>query len=107
MKKFGKKSFGFGKKSFGSDTEIGPWFRFPIPKPSFGRTLMCTVMPAGICIWQLPEGELAKTVSVAMKRKIDFFTIFHVFFFLSGNGIYSSIRNQGSWKPKELKLRRG
>ena len=36
-----KKSFGFGKKNFGSDTdtEIGPWFRFPIPKPNFGRTL--------------------------------------------------------------------
>ena len=44
-----KKSFGFGKnvsvsekKSFGSDTdtEIGPWFRFPIPKPSFAHTLI-------------------------------------------------------------------
>ena len=36
-----KKSFGFGKKNFGSetDTEIGPWFRFPIPKPNFGLTL--------------------------------------------------------------------
>ena len=34
--------FGFGKKSFGSDTdtEIGPWFRFPISKPGFGRTLV-------------------------------------------------------------------
>ena len=21
------------------DTEIGPWFHFPIPKPGFGRTL--------------------------------------------------------------------
>ena len=34
--------FGFGKKKIGSntDTEIGPWFRFPIPKPGFGRTLL-------------------------------------------------------------------
>ena len=22
-----------------TDTETGPWFRFPIPKPGFGRTL--------------------------------------------------------------------
>ena len=30
------------KKSFGSDTdtEIGPWFRFLISKPGFGRTLV-------------------------------------------------------------------
>ena len=39
-----KKSFGFGIKSFSSDTnnQIGPWFRFPIPKPGFGRTLIVT-----------------------------------------------------------------
>ena len=31
----------FQKKYFGSDTdtEIGPWFRSPIPKTGFGRTL--------------------------------------------------------------------
>ena len=64
-----------------------------------GRSSLITaVLPAGICIWQLPEGELAKTVSVAMKRKIDFFTIFHVFFLFLGNGIYSSIRNHGNLK---------
>ena len=42
---FEKKSFGFGKKSFGSDTdtEIGPWFRFTIPKPGVGRTLLQVV----------------------------------------------------------------
>ena len=34
------KVFGFGKKKFSSDTEIGPWFRFPIPKPNFGPTLV-------------------------------------------------------------------
>ena len=36
-----KKSFCFGQKNFGSKTvtEIGPWFRFPIPKPNFGLTL--------------------------------------------------------------------
>ena len=40
-KEIGKKSFGFGKQNFASDTdtEIGPWFRFPIPKSTFGRTL--------------------------------------------------------------------
>ena len=34
--------FQFPKKSFGSntDTEIGPWFRFPILKPGFGCTLI-------------------------------------------------------------------
>ncbi len=32
-------SFGFGWKGFGSDTEIQPWFRFPIPIPNFSRTL--------------------------------------------------------------------
>ena len=35
-----------------------------------------------------------------------FIYYFSCFFLLSGNGIYSSIRNQGSWKPKELKLHR-
>ena len=43
FEKFGKKKkFWFQKKkSFGSDTdtEIRPWYRFPIPKPGFGRTL--------------------------------------------------------------------
>ena len=35
------KSFGFRKKelSFDIDTEIGPWFWFPIPKPGFGPTI--------------------------------------------------------------------
>ena len=33
------------EKKIGSDTdtEIGPWFWFPIPKPGFGRTLNSTV----------------------------------------------------------------
>ena len=36
-----KKSLAFGKKiSFDTNTKIGPWFRFPIPKPGFGRTLI-------------------------------------------------------------------
>ena len=42
MRKFEEMSFGFEKKKrFGSetDTEIRPWFRFPIPKPNFGLTL--------------------------------------------------------------------
>ena len=38
IEKFWKKSF--VTKTFGSDTVIGPWFRFPIPKPSFGCTLV-------------------------------------------------------------------
>ena len=29
------------KISSNTDTKIGPWFRFPIPKPSFGHTLVC------------------------------------------------------------------
>ena len=37
---FKNKGFGFGKKRFGSDTEIGPSFRFPIPKPGIGCTLL-------------------------------------------------------------------
>ena len=37
MKKFEKKSFGFRKNT---DTEIGPWLRFPIQKPGFGCTLV-------------------------------------------------------------------
>ena len=27
------------KKIWGTDTEIWPWFRFPIPTPNFSRTL--------------------------------------------------------------------
>ena len=34
-----EKKFRFGKKRFGSYSKIGPWFRFPIPKPGFGCTL--------------------------------------------------------------------
>ena len=35
-----KKSFHFKKKNgSNTDTKIGPWFWFPIPKPGFGRTL--------------------------------------------------------------------
>ena len=39
-----EKKIGIGIKSFGSytDTQIGPWFRFLIPKPGFGRTLIET-----------------------------------------------------------------
>ena len=63
LPKSGKYKFGFGKKSFGSYTEIGPWFRFPILKPGFGRTLVfkketiifvkvriCTFCPSVICL---------------------------------------------------------
>ena len=44
-KKLKKPSFGFGKKKFSpdNDTEIEPWFPFPIPKPGFGRTLGYTL----------------------------------------------------------------
>ena len=36
-----KKSFDFGRKCFGSNinTEIGPWFWFPMLKPGFSGTL--------------------------------------------------------------------
>ena len=40
---FKKKKFRFSGKKIGSDTEgteIGPWLRFPIPKPGFGSRLM-------------------------------------------------------------------
>ena len=36
-----EESLGLGKKSSGAetDTETWSWFRLPIPKPGFGRTL--------------------------------------------------------------------
>ena len=42
MKKIGKKEVSVRKKNFGSKTitEIEPWFRFPIPIPNFGLTLI-------------------------------------------------------------------
>ena len=41
MKIFEKQCFGFRKKvNSDTDTEIGPWFRFPIPNPGFGLTLI-------------------------------------------------------------------
>ena len=43
--KIEKKKLRFQKeKKIATDTEIGPWFRFPIPKPGFGRTLLCTYL---------------------------------------------------------------
>ena len=38
-----EESLGLGKKSYGTetDTETQSWFRLPIPKPGFGRTLPC------------------------------------------------------------------
>ena len=40
-----EESLGLGKKSYGTetDTETQSWFRLPIPKPGFGRTLHFTV----------------------------------------------------------------
>ena len=43
-----KKDFGFGKKNFGSETEIRPWFRFPIPKPNFSLTLIVAKAISGM-----------------------------------------------------------
>ena len=46
MRKFGgkkKKKLQFWKKRFGSDTEIGLWFWFLLPKFGFGRTLAVSV----------------------------------------------------------------
>ena len=45
MRKIWKKKFLFWKKNFGSktDTEIGPWFWFPILKLGFGCTLHRTI----------------------------------------------------------------
>ena len=43
--------------------------------------VQCSALLPTICIWQLPEENLAKTVNVAIKRKMDYFlTIFHIFF---------------------------
>ena len=39
-KKKWKKRVSVWKKHFCTDTKIGPWFRFPIPKPGFGCTLL-------------------------------------------------------------------
>ena len=40
-----KKNFGFRNEYFGSntDTEFGPWFWFPIPKPGYSLTLVSYV----------------------------------------------------------------
>ena len=35
-----KKKIGFQKKKIGSDTEIRPWIRFPIPSPGFDHSLV-------------------------------------------------------------------
>ena len=35
-----EESLGLGKKSYGTDTETQSWFRLPLPKPGFGRTLL-------------------------------------------------------------------
>ena len=42
LKFFEKKKVSVSEKKIGSDTDtkIGPWFRFPIPEPGFGRTLI-------------------------------------------------------------------
>ena len=39
-----EESLGLGKKSYGTetDTETQSWFRLPILKPGFGRTLLST-----------------------------------------------------------------
>ena len=41
-----KNMFRFREKKIGfdTDTEIGPLFRFPIPKPGFGRTLLLNMI---------------------------------------------------------------
>ena len=51
--KFENKKFGLGKNNFGSDTntEIESWFRFPILKPGFGRTLK----NVSSCTWTTRE----------------------------------------------------
>ena len=52
-KKRGKwENLKFLEKKIGSDndTEIGPWFRFPIPKPGFSRILGHVCMHVGITL---------------------------------------------------------
>ena len=38
-----KKKFWFRKKNVGTDTEIGQWFQFPIPKPDFCCSLLFSI----------------------------------------------------------------
>jgi hypothetical protein len=68
---FEKKSFGFKKNFFGSDTdtEIGPWFRFPIPKPGFG----CTLIHADIFEPHLFKGlfSVSQPLFAKLERKFD------------------------------------
>jgi hypothetical protein len=42
-----EESLDLGKKSYGTetDTETQSWFRLPIPKPGFGRTLPHSTVP--------------------------------------------------------------
>ena len=72
-----KKSFGFRKKLFGSntDTKIGPWFRFSILKPGFGRTLVCSAVicffPTGI----LEEFFFLSALQIYPLPKVNSFTV--------------------------------
>ena len=40
LKFFEKKRVSVSEKKISTDTEIEPWFRFPITKPGFGCTLV-------------------------------------------------------------------
>ena len=50
-----EESFGLGKKSYGTetDTETWSWFRLPIPKPGFGRTLRASTCDITVHIFEL------------------------------------------------------
>ena len=63
----GKHEKNLKKKIFDSDTntEIGPWFQFPIPKPGFGRTLLVTSLPPDFHTFLQPEVDLAKKLTGA------------------------------------------
>ena len=78
MKCFEKKSFGFGEKFFDSDTdtEIEPWFQFPIPKPGFGHTLLCCIMYCKVASTSPSRLEAhAGVLRLSMKRKFDVYLL--------------------------------
>ena len=62
-----KESLGLGKKSFGTETETWSWFRLPIPKPGFGRTLLQTGHVRQMLADQVAEEKNVYRISLAAK----------------------------------------
>ena len=75
-----KKSFGFEIKIFGSntDTEIGPWFWFPIPKPSFGHTLTAARSYIASVSWKNTYLLLNYGAKIFMKQNSNLHTFYTI-----------------------------